>query len=53
MASLDCDFTPMKEALKNDIQHIISALEKSLDKEANQLATQALKGIEITETEMW
>lgn len=31
MDSLECNFTPMKEALKEDIQRIISALEKSLD----------------------
>lgn len=36
MDSLDCDFTPMKEALKKDIQHIISALEKSLDEVENE-----------------
>lgn len=31
MDPLDCDFRPMKEALKKDIQHIISALEQSLN----------------------
>ena len=36
MDSLDCDFTPMKEALKKDIHRIISALEKSLDEVENE-----------------
>lgn len=36
MDSVDCDFTPMKEALKKDIQRIISALEQSLDEVENE-----------------
>lgn len=30
MKSLDCDFSPMKEALKKDIRHLILALQRSL-----------------------